>query len=59
MFKKKRKNNLNIADIQTTNFLALNKKKGGGGEGGAVLTFWLLSKNRNWNIWKKEWLEKD
>jgi hypothetical protein len=30
MFKKKGKQNLNIADIKTNNFSALNKKKGWG-----------------------------
>jgi hypothetical protein len=30
MFKKKGKQNLNIADIKTNNFSALNKKKGVG-----------------------------
>lgn len=44
---KKGKQNLNIADIKTNNFSALNKRGKKGWGWGIVLTFSLLSKNRN------------
>lgn len=47
---KKGKQNLNIADIKTNNFSALNKRGKKGWGWGIVLTFSLLSKNRNWNM---------